>query len=195
MTLISKDFPKGLPRDTQVLQALQFASEAHAAVGQLRKYVGTPYIEHPIEVAELVYAHTGDKVATCAALLHDVIEDTNVTYEAVVTTFGLELADLVLGLTDVSRKEDGNRSERKALDRLHVAWGGTRVHSVKLADLISNTRSIAEHDPKFARVYLEEKRLLLPVLKRGAPSLQALAFETLQEGEALLVQHHLRNKP
>ena len=190
-----KKYPKGLPRDAAVVASLMFAGNAHAAVGQVRKYVGTPYIEHPIEVAELVYGHTGDTVATCAALLHDVIEDTRTTYEAVSEHFGFEIADLVLGLTDVSRPEDGNRSARKAIDRLHLTWGGARVHTVKLADLISNTRSIAAHDPKFARVYLEEKRLLLPVLIRGAASLQALAFQTLQEAEALLVQHHLKLKP
>lgn len=190
-----KKYPKGLPRDAVVVASLRFAGDAHAAVGQVRKYVGTPYIEHPIEVAELVYGHTGDKIATCAALLHDVIEDTKVTYEQVVEHFGYEIADLVLGLTDVSRPEDGNRKARKAIDRLHLTWAGARVHTVKLADLISNTRTIATHDSKFAHVYLEEKRLLLPVLTRGAASLQALAFKTLQEAEELLLQNHLRMKP
>lgn len=68
-------------------------------------------------------------------------------------------------LTDVSRPEDGNRAARKKLDREHLAKATPEVKTIKLADLIHNTESIVAHDPKFAEVYLEEKRALLSVLK------------------------------
>ena len=85
--------------------------------------------------------------------------------------FGSEVADLVLWLTDISKPEDGNRSTRKALDRQHSAAAPAAAQTIKVADLISNTRTIVEFDPGFARTYLEEKRLLLEVLTRANPTL------------------------
>ena len=89
--------------------------------------------------------------------------------------FGIDIATMVNWLTDVSRPEDGNRARRKAIDREHTARAPAEVQTIKLADLISNSRSIMQHDPEFARVYLEEKRLLLEVLTRGDAELHAEA--------------------
>jgi (p)ppGpp synthase/HD superfamily hydrolase len=148
-------------------KALVFATAAHAAVGQLRKYTHEPYIVHPIEVAEIVRSVDGSDAQIAAALMHDVVEDTGVTLELVRKEFGDEVADLVGWLTDVSRPEMGNRAVRKAIDRAHTAAAPAEAQTIKLADLISNTRTIVEHDPGFAKTYLAEKKLLLEVLHRG----------------------------
>jgi (p)ppGpp synthase/HD superfamily hydrolase len=160
-----------------VERARIFATAAHAAVGQTRKYTGEPYIVHPIEVAKIVENHGGSNAMIAAALLHDVLEDTSVTFDVLETEFGSEVAELVLWLTDVSKPEDGNRSTRRALDRQHSAAAPAEAQTVKVADLISNTRSIVAHDPGFAKVYLEEKRLLLEVLTRADSTLLKMARE------------------
>ena len=160
-----------------VERARVFATAAHAAMGQTRKYTGEPYVVHPIEVSELVASVGGTDAMVAAALLHDVLEDTGVTFDILEAEFGSEVAELVLWLTDVSRPEDGNRSTRKALDRQHSAAAPAAAQTVKVADLISNTRSIVAHDPGFAKVYLEEKRLLLEVLTKADPTLLNQAKE------------------
>jgi (p)ppGpp synthase/HD superfamily hydrolase len=160
-----------------VERAKVFATAAHAAVGQTRKYTGEPYVVHPMEVASLVESVGGTEAMVAAALLHDVLEDTGVTVDVLEELFGSEVADLVLWLTDVSKPDDGNRSTRKALDRQHSAAAPAAAQTVKVADLISNTRSIVAHDPGFAKVYLEEKRLLLEVLTRADPTLLTMARE------------------
>ena len=159
-----------------VRKAQVYAMAAHAAVGQKRKYTGEPYIVHPAEVAKIVASVPGatpDMVA--AAWLHDVIEDTGCTFTDVHMAFGIDIATLVGWLTDVSKPEDGPRWYRKKMDREHTAQAPAEAQTIKLADLISNSRSIMEHDPKFAKVYLEEKRMLLEVLTKGDPGLHAEA--------------------
>ncbi len=160
---------------TIVEKARVFATAAHAACGQLRKYTYEPYIVHPAEVVRTVSTvdHTDEMLA--AAWLHDVVEDTGVTIETIRAEFGEQVAELVGWLTDVSRPEQGNRATRKAIDRAHTAMAPAQAQTIKLADLISNTRSIVEHDEKFARTYLEEKRLLLEVMTKGDPTLMAEA--------------------
>jgi (p)ppGpp synthase/HD superfamily hydrolase len=161
---------------TLIEKARAFATAAHAAVGQLRKYTFEPYIVHPAEVAALVATvpgHTPEMVA--AAWLHDTVEDTGVTIELIRSEFGAEVAELVGWLTDVSRPDHGNRAARKAVDRAHTAGAPAAAQTIKLADLIANTRSIMEHDEKFAVTYLAEKRMLLEVMTKGDPGLMAQA--------------------
>jgi len=169
-----------------VNQALIFATAAHAAVGQRRKYTNEPYIIHPMEVRQIVATVSQDPAMLAAALLHDVVEDTAVELTLIRNLFGQEVADLVSWLTDISRPTDGNRAARKALDRAHIAQAPAAAQTIKVCDILSNTRSIVQHDPKFARTYLPEKRELLRVLYRADPVLleQAnnevrLAFEKL----------------
>ena len=148
-----------------VQRALEFATLAHGV--QKRKYTGAPYIVHPIEVMEIVKTVPHDDEMLAAALLHDVVEDTDVTIEEIVDAFGDDVASLVADLTDVSKPEDGNRKLRKGLDRDHSAASSSRAQTVKLADLISNSADILVNDPKFAKVFLAEKELLLEVLVKG----------------------------
>jgi len=164
-----------------VERARIFATAAHAAVAQLRKYTMEPYIVHPAEVVSIVATvdHTPEMLA--AAWLHDVVEDTGVTIEVIRAEFGEKVADLVGWLTDVSRPEQGNRATRKAIDRAHTAMAPAEAQTIKLADLISNTKTIVKHDANFARVYLEEKRLLLEVLTKGDASLRDQAGKNIGE--------------
>lgn len=165
--------------DAQTLEiaALCFATAAHA--GQVRKYTGAPYIEHPMAVANIMAAASVHRFPEmkAAALLHDVVEDTAVSQADVYSMFGPYVADLVDWLTDQSKPEDGNRAIRKAIDRARLAGAPTAAKTIKLADLIDNARDITAHDPGFAKVYLGEMRLLLDVLKEGDATLHAMASE------------------
>lgn len=167
---------------TLVEHARMFAHGAHFAVGQLRKYTNEPYVVHPAEVASIVATvpdATEEMIA--AAWLHDVVEDTEVTLDQVHLLFGADVAKLVFWLTDVSKPEDGNRAARKAVDRAHIAAAPAAAQTVKCADLISNTKSIVKHDPEFAKVYLEEKKLLLEVMTKAHPALMAEARKHIGE--------------
>ncbi len=162
-----------------VERARMFATAAHAAVGQLRKYTFEPYIVHPAEVAEIVASVGGTDAQIAAAWLHDTVEDTGVSIELIRKEFGSEVSDLVGWLTDVSRPEQGNRAVRKAIDRAHTAAAPAEAQTVKLADLIANTRSIVAHDAEFAKVYLAEKRQLLEVMTKGDPRLRERAMQQI----------------
>ena len=162
-------------------RARVFATAAHAAVGQLRKYTNEPYIVHPAEVVQIVSTRPHDPEMLAAAWLHDTVEDTGVTIETIRAEFGSKVAELVGWLTDVSRPEHGNRAVRKALDRAHTAQAPAEAQTIKLADIISNTRSIGEHDEKFAKTYFEEKRMQLEVMHKGDPILWQEAKQIIGE--------------
>lgn len=168
--------------DKQIVKAEMFATAAHAAIKQKRKYTGEDYIVHPREVAELVEKAGGSSEMIQAAWLHDVVEDTGVEIEVIRAIFGEEVAMMVDGLTDKSKPEDGPRAIRKMIDRARLASQPPEVQTIKLADLCSNTKSIVEHDPKFAKVYLAEKASLLDVLKAGNPWLWNRANQQLIAG-------------
>lgn len=170
--------PKAVANSYQVSMipaAMAFAKKAHG--DQKRKYTGEPYFIHPINVAGLVASVTDDEEMVCAAILHDVVEDTPVKLEEIRTRFGSRVADLVSDLTDVSKLEDGKRAVRKAIDRAHTAKASDDAKTIKLADLIDNSRSITQHDPSFSVVYMREKRQLLEVLQGGDKDLYGMAKE------------------
>lgn len=164
--------------------SLEFEARIHAAYwhrNQKRKYTGEPYIVHPAEVASIVRTvpHTEEMLA--AAWLHDVVEDCGVTSAQVEAACDQDVAFLVQWLTDVSKPHDGNRAFRKGLDRCHSAESPGQAQTVKLADLISNSRSILAYDPNFAVRYLREKRALLTVMTKGDPTLWAEADRICRE--------------
>jgi (p)ppGpp synthase/HD superfamily hydrolase len=176
-----------------VERARVFATAAHAAVGQKRKYTGEDYIVHPTEVAGIVQAAGGTDAQIAAAYLHDVVEDTGVTIEQVAAEFGTEVAELVGWLTDASKPADGNRTVRKAIDRKHTAKAPAAAKTVKLADLISNTKSIVQHDLNFAETYLAEKMELLSVLQHGGdPVLWRQAHALCKEGKRIVQEHRVQ---
>lgn len=159
-----------LPR---LYRALSVATQSHG--DQKQKYTGLPYIVHPIAVAGLIekaFNIDGEnrdhiELVTAAAVLHDVLEDTDYTPTRMLRDFGTDITRLVVEVTDVSRPNDGNRAVRKAKDREHLSHASPDAQTIKLADLYDNTSTIMALDPKFGAVYLEEKKLLLPVLKDG----------------------------
>jgi len=149
-----------------VVESKMFATAAHAAVGQKRKYSGDDYIVHPQRVAAIVERHGGSDEMVAAAWLHDTVEDTDVTLELITKTFGYEIASIVEGLTDVSLPSDGNRAKRKSIDRMHSASASTEAQFVKCADIIDNSWDIAENDLSFAKVYKSEVFLLLNAMTK-----------------------------
>lgn len=152
-----------------------------AHTGQVRKYTGAPYIQHCEEVADIVAGIGRRAEVIAAAWLHDVAEDTPFSVDNHIThSCGEEVARLVWWLTD----EPGwvaNRQTRRVLTKQRLALAPSDVHTIKCADLISNTCDIVEHDRDFARVYLKEKAELLKVLTRAHHSVY------LQAESALLI--------
>jgi (p)ppGpp synthase/HD superfamily hydrolase len=147
-----------------VKKAIKFAKNAHQ--GQVRKYTGEPYINHPMAVSrylKLWHRDSTDEMI-CAALLHDTVEDTDISNFDIFAAFGSEVAMLVGWLTDVSCPEDGNRAARKLKDRVHTSQAPFEAQLIKCADLIHNSESIVRHDKDFAKLYLKEKRLTLDLM-------------------------------
>lgn len=159
-------------------RAISMAKKAHA--GQVRKYTNEPYITHPFAVAGLVTAVTDNEDMVVAAILHDVVEDTDVTIAEVAHHFGTSVSIMVGDLTDTSVPSDGNRAARRAIDRAHTAQINTTSKTIKLADLINNTQTIAQYAPDFAKIYMAEKKLLLEVLTEGDPTLFKIADDLVR---------------
>jgi (p)ppGpp synthase/HD superfamily hydrolase len=162
-----------------VYKARVFATAAHAAVKQVRKYTGEPYIVHPEEVVRIIAYHGATLEQLAASWLHDTVEDTGVTQDLIVYEFGPIIAEYVHWLTDQSTSDDGNRAVRKKMDADRLALAPPAVQSIKYADLISNTKSIIAHDPGFAKTYLQEKAYLLSVMNKGNPELYKLALQNI----------------
>ena len=179
-----------IARVTPELHARALALCAFAHDGHVRAYSAEPYLGHLVEVRDIVAATPHATPAMCAAaLLHDVVEDgriTGVVMGDVQRWFGSEVADLVGWLTDVSRKEDGNRAARKRLELEHTALAPPQAQTIKLADVLSNAKDIVQGDPKFAAVWLREKTALLKVLGKGDAELLARAKALVGNGLAAL---------
>jgi (p)ppGpp synthase/HD superfamily hydrolase len=160
-------------------EAMMFAREAHKH--QMRKYTNEPYIIHLAEVAGIVasvvdiYPPRLRDVMISASWLHDSREDQGITEDELVRHFGLEVASGVAWLSDL--ETEGNRAARKAAGCERLAKAPGWVQTIKCADLISNTASIVKYDPKFAVVYLAEKRALLHVMRSAHPGLWDLASQ------------------
>lgn len=156
----------------RLLDVISFAAAAHG--DQNRKYTDEPYIVHPIAVAQLLMSVTDDFDIIAAGILHDVIEDTHKTRGDIEVAFNKRIADLVFEVSDISKHDDGNREIRKEIDRAFLSIASADAKTIKLADMIDNTKTIKEHDPDFAKVYLKEMVRLLDVLKEG----DSLLWET-----------------
>lgn len=180
------------------LRAFLFAQRAHKE--QIRKYTGDPYIIHPTAVAALAL-HTGlSEHAVVAALLHDVIEDRGVTADDLLAAGFHEVAvRYVVALSDPPKDSPvygtkNNREGRKAFIRERYKTAESEVQSVKLCDLIDNTKSIVEHDRNFAVKYLREKADLLEVLTNAHPDLIVRAVKSLNDGIGELHRTDITNE-
>lgn len=143
---------------------LEFARVSHE--GQVRKYTGEDYIVHPMAVADMVERHGGSEVQVCAALLHDVVEDTQYTLADINANFGHEVTTLVQWLTDTSRPSDGNRRIRKAIDADRLSKAPAEAQFIKLADLIDNSETIFRFDKSFAKQFHKEMTHLVKVMTK-----------------------------
>lgn len=161
--------------------ASEFARWAHGAIDQRRDYTNEPYIVHPEEVASIVRSvpHTPEMLA--ASWLHDTPEDVSelVTLEDIFNRFGPVVGTYVDWLTDKPHPPNTPRRERKARDRARLQGAPAEVQTIKVADLLSNTLRIAQHNPDFARVYVPEKAHMLCVLTKADATLIGKAFTTL----------------
>lgn len=176
----------GSNENEMIRRASLFAGRAHASIGRRRKYTNEPYIDHPVAVAELVRSVPHSAEMIMAAYLHDTVEDTPITLADIDREFGSTVCNYVGMLTDVSRPDDGNRQQRKEIDRQHTARAQPAAKTIKLADIIDNARSITEHDPEFAATYLVEQEALMDVLIEGDKSLYLIALHELVRAVAAL---------
>jgi guanosine-3',5'-bis(diphosphate) 3'-pyrophosphohydrolase len=159
-----------------VLDAAHYAAQKHAS--QRRKgQSAEPYVNHLIEVAYLVstVAPKQDTNLVVAALLHDTIEDTGVTALELVERFGLDVADLVVELTD---DKSLPKAERKRLQIEHAPNMSVRAQVIKLADKISNLRAIlasppADWDYERKKQYFEWGKKVVDALSQPSPILKA----------------------
>ncbi|MHB9807962.1 HD domain-containing protein [Pantoea ananatis] len=168
--------------------ARRYATQAHAETGQRRKYTDEPYIVHPAAVVELVRSISDNPVMLAAAWLHDTVEDTATTLNDIQTHFGNEVAKLVEMLTNTAPQSAKNRAARKVADFRHTAQASPEAQTIKLADIIDNTRSIVRFDPHFARVYLIEKRLQIQLLRQGNTELWRQASANIENGITQLAE-------
>ena len=160
------------PAPGLVERARDFASAAHRAVGQLRKYTGEPYEEHLRRVADIVAQAKGDAEMVAAAWLHDVVEDCGITRDDLASRFGAEVADLVLEVTDDMGLSKEKRRQRQVGT---VAQKSERARLLKLADKTSNITAIVEKPPaEWSRAELEDYlRWALSVVDAGCRGLNA----------------------
>ena len=129
----------------RIARAYLVAARAHA--GQTRKGAAAqPYINHPCEVADLVAATGADADTVIAAILHDVVEDSDATLDDLREAFGPKVAQLVAVLTNPPEWDDLPRSEMKLRQADHIADAAAEAKLIKIADQASNLRDIA-HDP------------------------------------------------
>ncbi len=169
------------------VEAKEFAREAHK--NQFRKYKNEPYIEHPVRVAALVRTVSHTKEMLCAAYLHDVVEDTEVTIKEIEERFGKKVAGIVNELTDEFVKKNYphlNRSKRKEKEVERQLGMSNEAKTVKLADVIDNTRDIVENDRDFARRYVPEMETLVEALHGGDFKLFLKACYEVQRGKNIL---------
>jgi GTP diphosphokinase / guanosine-3',5'-bis(diphosphate) 3'-diphosphatase len=151
----------------KIREAYEFAEEAHR--GQVRKS-GEPYILHPVAVAEICMGMQMDVVTVMAALLHDVVEDTNVTVDDLRDRFGETLAGLVDGLTKLERIQFQSKEEQQNENyrKMFVAMANDiRVILIKLADRLHNMRTLKfQSEESQRRIAHETLEIFCPIAHR-----------------------------
>ncbi len=168
-----------------------FAATAHS--GQVRKYAEEPYINHPIRVMQHCRLYVKDISIAAAALLHDVLEDTQVSNDELSTFLHGVLPKedarhsmlLVEQLTDVYTKENYpglNRRQRKEKEHERLASIHGHAQTIKYADVIDNSRDKAIPENDFAEKLLNEYKQLLRKIPNGHPALYKLAQEAVNNG-------------
>ncbi|MHC0428769.1 RelA/SpoT family protein [Streptomyces sp. O3] len=185
-------------------RAYVLAESSHR--GQMRKS-GEPYITHPLAVT-LILAELGAETKTLtASLLHDTVEDTEVTLDQVRSEFGAEVCYLVDGVTKLEKVDYGSAAEPETFRKMLVATGNdVRVMSIKLADRLHNMRTLGVMRPeKQARIAKVTRDVLIPLAERlGVQALKTeledLVFAILHPEEyattqTLIAENAARHDP
>ena len=179
-------------------RAYNFALEAHK---NQKRDEGTPYVSHPIAVANILTELKLDSATITTGLLHDTIEDTKATYNSVKKEFGQEVADLVDGVTKISIFEEqaANNSKAENLRKLILATSkDIRVLLVKLADRLHNMRTInsVKDEDKKIRKAKETMEIYAPLadrmgMNRIRDELEDLSFSILNSEARNLILDRL----
>ena len=152
---------------TRIRAAYEFAQKAHDT--QMRKD-GSEFVTHPIATATIIAEIGLDEDSLCAALLHDCIEDTGVTREEIAKLFGKDVADIVEGVTKLSRVPYSNKEEEQMenLRKMLIAMAkDIRVILIKIADRLHNMRTMEYMTPEKQREKaLETMELYAPIAHR-----------------------------
>ena len=168
----------------EVRRAYFYAEQAHD--GQRRKS-GEPYVTHPLAVSSILATMHMDHQSLMAAMLHDVIEDTDISYEAIENQFGTSVADIVDGVSKLTHLEFETKAEAQAenFQKMVLAMAeDIRVILVKLADRLHNMRTLGAMPPeKQRRIARETMDIYAPVAARlGMRDMQVeledLAFQS-----------------
>ena len=125
-----------------IMRAYKYALQNH---GDQCRRSGEPYIIHPLNVAYILADIGLDDSTVCAALLHDVVEDTKVTQEDLTREFGQEISDMVAGVTKLGNMQFTSVEEQQVEDyrKMFLAMGkDIRVILIKLADRLHNMRTL-----------------------------------------------------
>tara|TARA_Y100000590_G_scaffold137398_1_gene157331 strand:+ start:4183 stop:5928 length:1746 start_codon:yes stop_codon:yes gene_type:complete len=194
-----KSYNKFLNPET-LSKAYNFALKAHE---KQKRDEGSPYIIHPIAVANILTDLKLDSATIATGLLHDTIEDTHATYKTIESEFGKEVADLVDGVTKISEFENQAISNSKAENfrKLILATSkDIRVLLVKLADRLHNMRTInyVLDKKKQIRKAKETMEIYAPLadrmgMHRIRDELEDLSFEVLNSEARLLIKNRLDN--
>ena len=178
------------PKQTAtLLRTLHFAADKHR--DQRRKDAdASPYINHPIAVAELLTRQGGvsDLVTIQAALLHDTVEDTEASLEDLETDFGSEVSQLVAEVSDDKNLE---KVRRKELQIEHAPHLSKRAKLVKLSDKICNVQAVTSSPPEGwslerRREYLDWTEKVVAGLRGTNAALERLYDKTLAHGRETL---------
>ncbi|MEH1127539.1 RelA/SpoT family protein [Micromonospora sp. CPCC 206061] len=169
--------------------------------GQFRKS-GEPYITHPLAVAQICAELGMDTTTLVAALLHDTVEDTAYTLQALDGDFGPEVAHLVDGVTKFDKAYYGKAAEAETIRKMIIAAGkDVRVLIIKMADRVHNMRTLdARSAASRARIARATQEVLVPLCDRLG--IQALKRELddivlyhLHTEEYERIERHVRNRP
>lgn len=186
--------------DTAILRRSYAKAEAEHR-GQFRKS-GEPYITHPLAVAQICARLGMDTTTLVAALLHDTVEDTNYTLQALTEDFGPEVAHLVDGVTKFDKAFYGSAAEAETIRKMIVAAGkDVRVLIIKLADRLHNMQTLGVRSPasrvRIARATQEVlvplcDRLGIQILKR---ELDDAVLMHLEPEAYARIDEHVKNRP
>jgi (p)ppGpp synthase/HD superfamily hydrolase len=168
----------------KLLTAILFAAEKHR--DQRRKGAEqAPYINHPIEVAEILWRVGGirDEISLLAAILHDTVEDTETTPKELEERFGADVREVVMEATDDKTLP---KAERKRLQVVNAPHKSVRARAVKIADKISNLQDIIHTPPADwsetrIREYILWSERVVAGLRGHHPALEAAYYEIFFE--------------